>query len=277
MIPRSTARPSTWWKIGRVGRVGGLAPVHPADRDHVDGRLSLLHDVDLGRRGLGSQDDVLVQEERLQLRARRMRRRQVERVEVVVRRLDLAAVDDAVAESEEDVLDLPADLCDEMELPARRCPAGKRDVDLLLRQPALQILAGERRLTLGDLLLELLAQGVEHTARLRVAYLAEGLLQLALPTEVAHPRIVELGEGRSARNRALRLIFQALDIHRRSVSSCSCRPMTPSPRSTTRGAAASPRTSTSTSHRQGSRAGPSSSSASAPGGSPSRSRRRACA
>ena len=44
--------------------------------------------------------------------------REVERVEVVARRLDLAAVHDRVAEPEEDVLDLAPDLRDEVELAA---------------------------------------------------------------------------------------------------------------------------------------------------------------
>ena len=49
-------------------------------------------------------------------------------VEVVPRRLDLAAVDDAVAEPEEDVLDLTADLRDQVEPPASstRPPAASR-------------------------------------------------------------------------------------------------------------------------------------------------------
>ena len=50
-------------------------------------------------------------------RAGGMTRREVEPVEVVVRRLDLAAVDDPVAEPEEDVLDLAADLRDQVEAP----------------------------------------------------------------------------------------------------------------------------------------------------------------
>jgi hypothetical protein len=98
--------------------------------------------------------------------------------------------------------------------------ARKGDVDLLLRQPALEILARQRRLPVGDGLFEPLAQRIEDAARLGVPHLTKRLLQRALPAEVAHPRIVELSEGRSARNRALRLIFQALDVHRRSVSSC---------------------------------------------------------
>ena len=43
-----------------------------------------------------------------------MPRREVQRFEVVARRLDLTAVDDAVAEPEEDVLDLAPDLRDQV-------------------------------------------------------------------------------------------------------------------------------------------------------------------
>ena len=45
--------------------------------------------------------------------------REVERVEVVAGRLDLAAVDDPVAEPEEDVLDLAPDLGDQVQVAAR--------------------------------------------------------------------------------------------------------------------------------------------------------------
>ena len=45
--------------------------------------------------------------------------REVERVEVVARRLDLAAVDDPVAEPEEDVLDLTPDLRDQVQAAPR--------------------------------------------------------------------------------------------------------------------------------------------------------------
>ena len=49
------------------------------------------------------------------MRPRRMRERLVERVEVVPDGLDLTAVDDLVAEPEEDVLDLTPDLRERME------------------------------------------------------------------------------------------------------------------------------------------------------------------
>ena len=104
---------------GRVRRVGRVPAVHTAERHDVDGRLLRLHRADLGRRRLGPENGLVVEEERLQRRARRVPGREVERVEVVARRLDLAAVDDRVAEAEEDVLHLAPDLSDEMELPAR--------------------------------------------------------------------------------------------------------------------------------------------------------------
>jgi hypothetical protein len=53
------------------------------------------------------------------MRPRRVPGGEVEAVEVVVGGLDLAAVDDLVAEAEEDGLDLPADLGDQV-----RCPRG---------------------------------------------------------------------------------------------------------------------------------------------------------
>ena len=65
--------------------------------------------------------------------------REVETVEVVVRRLDLAAVDDAVAEPEEQVLDLAADLRDQVQVAALGPPAGERDVGALLRQAAVEL------------------------------------------------------------------------------------------------------------------------------------------
>src|SRR5262245_28623317 len=156
------------------------------------------------------------------MRARRVRRRKIERVEVVVRRLDLAPVDDPVAKAQEDVLDLAAHLRDEVQLAARHRLPGKSDVHLLLDEATLELLARKRRFALLDGTFELLPERVQDPARLGVTNLPESLFQRALPTEVANPRIIELAKGRSARNRALRLSFQALDVHRRSVSSWKC-------------------------------------------------------
>ena len=106
----------------RVRRVDRVAPVDATRRDHVDGRVALLHRADLRRRRLGPEDDVVVEEERRARRARRVPRREVQALEVVVRRLDLAPVDDLVAEAEEDVLDLAADLRDQVQMAARARP-----------------------------------------------------------------------------------------------------------------------------------------------------------
>ena len=102
----------------RVRRVGRVAPVDAAERDDVDRRLLRLHRADLRRRRLGAEHGLVVDEERRERRARRVARREVERVEVVARRLDLAAVDDPVAEPEEDVLDLAPDLRDQVQAAA---------------------------------------------------------------------------------------------------------------------------------------------------------------
>ena len=109
----------------RVRRVGRVPPVDAARARRCRSGGSCASIVaDLRRRRLGAEDGLVVEEERLQRRARRVPGREVERVEVVARRLDLAAVDDRVAEAEEDVLDLAADLRDEVQLAARRraCP-----------------------------------------------------------------------------------------------------------------------------------------------------------
>ena len=57
-----------------------------------------------------------------------MPRREVQALEVVVRRLDLASVDDLVAEAEEHVLDLAADLRDQVQMPALSAAARQGDV-----------------------------------------------------------------------------------------------------------------------------------------------------
>src|SRR5918999_1462285 len=150
--------------------------------------------------------------------------REVERVEVVVRRLDLAPVDDPVAEAEEDVLDLAADLRDQVEVSARPRVARKRHVDDLLLEPPLEVGTLELRLARRDSRLEPLADGVQNHPRLAVADLSEGLLQLALSAQVADARVVQPLDARRGPNRALRLGFERLRVHPASVSSASVSP-----------------------------------------------------
>src|SRR4029453_19585239 len=79
-----------------VRRVDRVAAVAAAERDHVDRRLALLERVDLARRGLGTEQATLVEEERRPVRARRVPRIEGQLVEVVLDRLDLAIVADLV-------------------------------------------------------------------------------------------------------------------------------------------------------------------------------------
>jgi hypothetical protein len=143
--------------------------------------------------------------------------RHVERVEVVVRGLHLAAVDDHVAEPEEDVLDLAADLGDQVQVAARGADARERDVDALLAQAPVELAAVEFLPPRGDGQLDGLAHSVQRLPRLAVAHLAERLLQIALASEVANARVVQLLGRRGTRNRAQSLAFKRLRIHRATV------------------------------------------------------------
>ena len=196
-----------------------VASVNAADRDHVDRGLLRLHRVDLRRRGLGPEQTLRVDEEGVARRTGRMRRRKRELVEVVVRGLDLAVVDDVVAEAEERVLDEPADVCRRMEGTDPALVAGKGDVDALLSEPAVEIGALERLPPCLDLCLQTFADRVQEHPGLAVADVAERLGELALAAQVAHTRILEPFEGRRARNRAHSLRFEGFRIHRANVSS----------------------------------------------------------
>src|SRR5438876_9684775 len=97
---------------------------------------------------------------------------EAESVEVVARRLDLAAVDDLVAEAEEDVLDVAAHERRRVERAARaqlrrpEQPGRQRHVDALGRELLLELGARELRLPGRERRLDGLAHGVElHAVR----------------------------------------------------------------------------------------------------------------
>ena len=139
--------------------------------------------------------------------------REVERVEVVVRRLDLAAVDDRVAEPEEDVLELAPDLRDEVEVAAPDGVPGIVTSTLLLGQPAVELGALERLLPRVDRGLELLAQRVQRHPRLAVAHLAERELQLALAAEVLDADLLDLVDRRGRVGSCERGVLECLGVH----------------------------------------------------------------
>ena len=186
---------------GRVLRARRVPPVRAPGYGDVDRRLPRLHDADLPRRRVRPQQRVVVDVERVPRRPRRVCQRLVERVEVVPDRLHLAAVDDLVAEAEEDVLGLAHDLREGMEVPERRAVSRQRDVEALGGvEPPCPL---ERRLPLVDRGLEALAHGVQRHAGLPVTHLAQRELQLALAAEEADAHLVERVEGISrARSRS---------------------------------------------------------------------------
>ena len=125
----------------RVGGVG-VAAVDGAGDDDEDRRLLGLHGAHLHRRGVGAQDDVprarrqaVLVDDALGQRGgievegvldhpRRMARRVVQGGEVVVVVLDLGALEHAVAQPDEDVLDLAPRARDQVQVPGadRRAP-----------------------------------------------------------------------------------------------------------------------------------------------------------
>ena len=112
----------------------------------------LLHGADLHRRGMHAQqyrlriEDVgcRLDVERVRHQPRRVRRIEVERVEVVVDGLDLGPFFDVEAEADEHVLDLASRLGDQVQAPELRCGVGRqRDVDAVALEPLLELLRGE--------------------------------------------------------------------------------------------------------------------------------------
>src|SRR3990170_7711461 len=106
--------------------------------------------------------------------------RRVEGREVVPDGVDLTAVVDLVAEAQEDVLDLPPDLRDEVQVAAAAASGPKRHVDDLLPQTPVELGTGQLCGAGVDRLLERDAHGVESNPRLPVAHLAQRQLERAL-------------------------------------------------------------------------------------------------
>ena len=130
---RSTARHSIWWNDRRVAGVERLVAVRAPGCDHVDRRRLRLHRADLHRRRVRAQHHLLVGAERdvdrVLHRAGRVRGRDVQRLEVVPVVLDLGALGDPVPEPDEDVLELAADLRDEVQVAAAPAVPADRQVE----------------------------------------------------------------------------------------------------------------------------------------------------
>ncbi len=131
--------------------------------------------------------------------ARGMRRRNVERGEIIVVGLDLRAFGDGETHIAEDLHDLVVDLGQRMDPPARLAARGKREVEALFHQAARQLDFAERGFARGNrgghAVLEAVDRGAPRFALLR-AHCAEGFEELgdaALLAEGADAHLFERG------------------------------------------------------------------------------------
>ena len=169
-----TARPSIWWNCGVWVASESRRKVVPGDDDEQRRRLR-LHRPDLHRRGVRAQQDrvgpldVLGPRRRevegVRPQPRRVRRRVVERVEVVVDGLHVGALGDVEAQADEDVLELAPGLGDQVQpSDRRRGVGGQRDVDAVAGQAGVELGRLELARARGDLGLERLARLVRGLA-----------------------------------------------------------------------------------------------------------------
>ena len=132
-----------------------------------------------------------------------VRRPEGELVEVVLDGLDLPVVAHLPAEAEERVLDGAAHLGDRMEVTERQLLAGEGDVDDLLAEPPVELLALERLLARGDRLLEPRrgSRSAACRSRGRVPRAARGRAGAFAP-EIGDPHLLELGGSPGRRRRS---------------------------------------------------------------------------
>ena len=134
---------------GRVAGVQRLVAVRAPGRDDVDRRLVRLHRADLHRRRMGPQHHLLVgaqlEVERVLHRAGRVRRRDVQCLEVVPVVLDLGPLGDPVPEPDEDVLELALDLRDEVQVPPVASVGTRGQVEAVTLGRRRGLDTGERR------------------------------------------------------------------------------------------------------------------------------------
>src|SRR4029079_2670466 len=131
----------------------------------------------------------------------------------------LAPVDDAIAQPEEDVLDLPPDLRDQVQVTALVAADGKRDAGALRGEAPVELGPLELRLARGDRRLDPLAGGVQGHSRLTVAHLAERELQLALAPQILDPNSFDRVRRRRGGDRREGRLLERLDVHGRIEAS----------------------------------------------------------
>src|ERR1041385_6344767 len=117
-----------------VRGIRSVAPKHATGRDHPDRHATTLHRVNLHGRSLRTKRETLSRVERVLPRARRVVLGNIERVEVVEIRFDLAVVFDRVTKRDEDVFQTLAQQSDRMTMAGAWATSRHRDVDTLARR-----------------------------------------------------------------------------------------------------------------------------------------------
>ena len=87
-----------------MGCIHFVGTEYSAGRDHTDRQLALFHGTNLNRRGLGTQNDFLIDIEGILLVSCRMVLRDIQRFEVVVVLLDFGTANHFVAHANENSL-----------------------------------------------------------------------------------------------------------------------------------------------------------------------------
>ena len=141
-----------------------VVPEHPPRADHPDRRPARQHGADLHRRGMGAQQQAVLEEEGVLRVARRVVRREVERREVVEVGLDLRTLGHAVAEPGEDLDHLALDEGDRVEVAQRGPAAGQGDVDARAPALGLALAVTELGVELGEARLDAVLEGVDRLA-----------------------------------------------------------------------------------------------------------------
>ena len=187
-----------------VGRVDVVAAIDESRGDQVDRRRLALHRPHLHRGRLAAQQPVrmALDVEVVARGARGVPLRRVEGGEVVPLGLDLGPVRDAVAQGQEDVLHLLADLPDRVERPQRVRVAGQRDVGPVALERGAQLLGLELLAARGQRRLDGVPHRVGGLPHRSPALGRQGSDarqdrgQPAAAPGVGHPRVLQLREAR---------------------------------------------------------------------------------
>src|SRR5437016_12497708 len=122
----------------RMRGVGIVAAIDLAGNDDANGRLLLFHGANLHGRSVGAKKERRrrafwqFQIEGVHVVADRMKLRDIQRLEIVVRRFDFGAFDDREADGEENVFDFLEDLADQVMGADGANDSGEREVDTSL-------------------------------------------------------------------------------------------------------------------------------------------------